>query len=79
MNIERILESFFDANNLAVFFFLLACILLIQHRGLDRELDECRYWSSQAYSRFAPAAKQELDGEWEEYINMLEAMADRHR
>ena len=77
MNIERILESRFDASNLAIFSFLLACILFFQYRGLDRELDDCRYWSSQAYSRLTPAAKQDLDAEWEIYVDLLEDMADR--
>ena len=29
--------------------------------------------------RLAPAAKQELDGEWEGYVDMLEDMVDRRR
>ncbi len=79
MNIERILESFFDASNLAVFFFLVACIMFIQYRGLDRELEECRYWSSEVYSRLSPAAKHELDAEFQLHVDMQEDMADRRR
>ena len=79
MNIVRILESLFDPRSLALIFFSVACILFAQYRGLDRELEDCQYWSSQAYSRLTPAAKKELQEEWQSYADLMEDMADGYR
>ena len=79
MRFDQIMDELLDASNLAAIFFLLACVFFIQSRGLNRELEDCSYWSSQAYSRLTPAAKQDLDAEWEIYADLMEDMAEGYR
>ena len=75
MRIERILESFFDAKNLAVFFFLVSCLLVLQIRETDWELEACTRWSNEAYDRLSPSAKRDLRGEFQLHIDMLDQLS----
>lgn len=77
MTIDRLLKSLFSATSLVVILFLTSCVLFLHGRGLERDLQSCQFWSTEAYLRLSPSAKRDLNEQFQLHVDMLEDMADR--